>query len=720
MCNLKILSWNVNGVSTKLEKNIVTNLLYQYDVIGLNEVKTNSRISFPGYVSYGSGTGGGGRRGGTVVLVRRALHSAVMAVDTSVDDQVWLRLSCLQGVLLGFVYVPPHDSPYFSPTQFGAVQERIKAAKPGTKFVIMGDMNTRFGESVRSLPCSLGVPQAHLYTYPHIPDPVRYANDNARTLASLCSNEMLIVINNLKTHKQYFPSKLTFKKTNEWKSELDVCIASTCMVQYLSEFNVWQDMSLPSDHAPISVSVSPPGVDVKDLCVRAQNLGDHATLHTRSNNALVKRPTKSCNINVEEFHRVLAQRDVPVWNTDGHVDRYAEEVADTLYECSRISYNDNRSTGVDATANRWDKLLRDNDDKRVWQSIDWKGEYRETIDNSRCPDDEEFKLFFEELLKPSDVTELDIGAFTTPVSIPILDSEISAVEVEHSINKLKGDKASGPDGLCPGIFKVLPMQWLLSLTILFNTIFISGCYPSSWRLARLLTIFKRGDPLLPSNYRGINVINSIAKIYDLILCNRLMQWFSPYREQAGGQPKRGCMEHITTLRILLDIARRKKFPLFVTFVDFSQAYDRVPRDALMGVLRRLGCGAVMLAALVAMYSVTHSVLGTAVLTATVGVRQGSPTSCILFVLFINDLVKLLKENCGRDGFLVWLHTLVLMDDTVLLATSRNSMQYKLSLLRQYCRDYGMRINVKKTKFFAVNVRDEKRDFSCGRRGSGMV
>ena len=96
----------------------------------------------------------------------------------------------------------------------------------------------------------------------------------------------------------------------------------------------------------------------------------------------------------------------------------------------------------------------------------------------------------------------------------------SVGEVENSITKLKTDKVSGPDGLCcPGIFKVLSVQWLLSITVLFNSIFASGFYLSSWRLARLFTIFKRGDPLLPDSYSGINVMNIIAKLYDMVLCN---------------------------------------------------------------------------------------------------------------------------------------------------------------------------------------------------------
>ena len=51
------------------------------------------------------------------------------------------------------------------------------------------------------------------------------------------------------------------------------------------------------------------------------------------------------------------------------------------------------------------------------------------------------------------------------------------------------------------------------------------------------------------------------------------------------------------------MARRRKLKLFVTFIDFSKAYDLVPRDKLFNILERLGCGMKMLAALVAMYNV---------------------------------------------------------------------------------------------------------------------
>ena len=70
----------------------------------------------------------------------------------------------------------------------------------------------------------------------------------------------------------------------------------------------------------------------------------------------------------------------------------------------------------------------------------------------------------------------------------------------------------------------------------------------------------------------------------------------------------------------------------------------------------------MLAALIAMCCVTYSILGTVVISATIGVQQGSPASCLLFILYVNDLIKLVKESCAPEGFLSWLH---LMDNTVL-------------------------------------------------------
>ena len=159
----------------------------------------------------------------------------------------------------------------------------------------------------------------------------------------------------------------------------------------------------------------------------------------------------------------------------------------------------------------------------------------------------------------------------------------------------------------------------------------------------------------------------------------------------------------------MDIARRKKLKLFITFVDFRKAYDYVPRNKLFSILKRMGCGLTMLLALVAMYRCTESVIGTALIASTVGVRQGSPTSCILFVLYINDMIRMLKQRCPADGFLAWLHVMVMMDDTILLSTTKEGLERKIQILFEFCHSYGMIINSEKTKFMVVNGSDMDRE-----------
>ncbi len=113
----------------------------------------------------------------------------------------------------------------------------------------------------------------------------------------------------------------------------------------------------------------------------------------------------------------------------------------------------------------------------------------------------------------------------------------------------------------------------------------------------------------------------------------------------------------------------------------------------------------MLCVLVAMYSVTVSWVGTTLLMISFWVRQRSPTSCLLFIIFVNYLIREIKEGSDYDGFLHWLHVLVLMDDTVILLTNRQGMLRKLSLMITYCSDYGMIVNQTKTKYMVINGSD---------------
>ena len=94
---------------------------------------------------------------------------------------------------------------------------------------------------------------------------------------------------------------------------------------------------------------------------------------------------------------------------------------------------------------------------------------------------------------------------------------------------------------------------------------------------------------------------------------------------------------------------------YVLFIDFSKAYDRVPRLNLIERLKSLGCRANMIRAIRNMYASTKNVLRSATINASVGVRQGIPSSCLLFVLYVDYMIRMLR-TLGNDGFFGGLHS----------------------------------------------------------------
>ena len=432
---------------------------------------------------------------------------------------------------------------------------------------------------------------------------------------------------------------------------------------------------------------------------RAYTLGDHAVLESHSSQCpITKRPVKYTDIDLELLSTNLQDLVPPTSTND--ITTLVDETANLLYQCVKSSKKPDSGKEYDRSQSRWQRILDSKDEKLLWQAVNWKGEFDGRVKDA--PPSSEFQQHFEQVLNPDNQNEVDFTGIDTNVTIPILDNLIHPDEVEAVLNRhIKPNKGSGPDGVPPGILTLLPASWIIFLASLFNTVFQSG-YPISWAYARMVVLFKKGRHDLCDNYRAINIINSIAKVYDYVLYKRLALWFSPSREQAGAQPGRGCMEHIISLRLLLDYATYKRQKLYIVFIDFSKAYDRLPRDILIKTLKHLGCGMIMLYAIMSMYKVSYSVLGAAVITAAIGIRQGSPTSCFLFTCYVDRLIKMVKERSGADGFLRWLHVLMLMDDTVILATSREQCLQKLNIVVEFCNLYGMMLNQGKTKFMVVN------------------
>jgi hypothetical protein len=94
------------------------------------------------------------------------------------------------------------------------------------------------------------------------------------------------------------------------------------------------------------------------------------------------------------------------------------------------------------------------------------------------------------------------------------------------------------------------------LVKLFNAVFTSGIYPQIWSEGYITPIFKSENPKLPQNYRGIIICNSIGKVFNSILNNRLDKFLIEnniiHENQIGFPKKSRTSDHIFVLKCIIE------------------------------------------------------------------------------------------------------------------------------------------------------------------------
>ena len=143
------------------------------------------------------------------------------------------------------------------------------------------------------------------------------------------------------------------------------------------------------------------------------------------------------------------------------------------------------------------------------------------------------------------------------------------------------------------------------------------------------------------------------------------------------------------------------------FVDLEKAYDRIPRDKLWAVLLQYGIDGQLLTAIKSLYM--HSEICVRVNSATtkpfrvsVGLRQGCSFSPILFLIYMDRIVKK-SESCG--GVMIGectVQRLLFADDLVLLDSTQNGLQQALDRFSDACSVAGMKISSTKTETMCLS------------------
>ena len=98
-------------------------------------------------------------------------------------------------------------------------------------------------------------------------------------------------------------------------------------------------------------------------------------------------------------------------------------------------------------------------------------------------------------------------------------------------------------------------------------------YKESWRKGCILP--KKGEVSTPKNYRGINLTQIAANIYNLMLLNRIRPEIEKIlrRNQNGFRTNRSTTVQILTIRRILEGDHAQNLPLTLLFIDFSKSFD---------------------------------------------------------------------------------------------------------------------------------------------------
>ena len=83
---------------------------------------------------------------------------------------------------------------------------------------------------------------------------------------------------------------------------------------------------------------------------------------------------------------------------------------------------------------------------------------------------------------------------------------------------------------------------------------LSEAFPEEWTDGIIVKIPKKGNLQICDNWRGICVLPAISKIISKVRLDRIKDhiYSTKHREQAGFRPGSSCVDHINTLRLIIE------------------------------------------------------------------------------------------------------------------------------------------------------------------------
>ena len=283
---------------------------------------------------------------------------------------------------------------------------------------------------------------------------------------------------------------------------------------------------------------------------------------------------------------------------------------------------------------------------------------------------------------------------------------ITHMEVSDILKNLKLGKASGCDLISHQMLRYTADTVNKPLCTLFNLSLQSKIFPSLWKKAVVIPLFKKGDKHEISNYRPVSLISCVGKVFERIVFKHMYNYLIDnnlfYNLQSGFLPTHTTVYQLIEMYEDICDALEKRKHICLVFCDISKAFDRVWHRGLIKKLECYGFQGAFLNWLINYLSnrnqqvlVNNNKSNWGEINA--GVPQGSVLGPLLFLLYINDIADGL-ESMAR----------LFADDTSLSYSSANTLDIEatinrdLTQLNDWSKTWLTTFNPNKTKMLFIS------------------